>query len=80
MDGRIIHVCISHQSDLGFYQGPIKLRLVYMDSFYEYLFWVQATAIFVLLQIRPYWAMFFLFFFVFYYYYLLDNIFLQTLT
>ena len=40
--GWIIHVCISHQSDLGFYQGPIKLRLVYMDRFYEYLFWVQA--------------------------------------
>ena len=33
--GWIIHVCISHQSDLGFYQGPIKLRLVYMDRFYE---------------------------------------------
>ena len=43
--GWIIHVCISHQSDLGFYQGPIKLRLVYMDRFYEYLFWVQGTAI-----------------------------------
>ena len=41
--GWIIHVCISHQSDLGFYQGPIKLRLVYMDRFYEYLFWVQGT-------------------------------------
>ena len=39
--GWIIHVCISHQSDLGFYQGPIKLRLVYMDHFYEYLFWVK---------------------------------------
>ena len=45
----IIHVCISHQSDLGFYQGPIKLRLVYMDRCYEYLFSVQGTAIFVLL-------------------------------
>ena len=45
----IIHVCISHQSDLGFYQGPMKLRLVYMDRFYEYLFSVQGTAIFVLL-------------------------------
>ena len=54
--GWIIHVRISHQSDLGFYQGPIKLRLVYMDRFYEYLFWVQGTAIFVLLKIRPYWA------------------------
>ena len=52
--GWIIHVCISHQSDLGFYQGPIKLRLVYMDRFHEYLFWIQGTAIFVLLQIRPY--------------------------
>ena len=47
--GWIIHVCISHQSDLGFYQGPIKLRLAYMDHFYEYLFWVQGTATFVLL-------------------------------
>ena len=54
--GWIIHVCISHQSDLGFYQGPIKLRLVYMNRFYEYLFWVQGTAIFVLLYIRPCWA------------------------
>ena len=54
--GWIIHVCISHQSDLGFYQGPIKLRLVYIDRFYGYLFWVQGTAIFVLLYIRPYWA------------------------
>ena len=49
MVGWIIHVCISHQSDLGFYQGPIKLRLVYMDRCYEYLFSVQGTAIFVLL-------------------------------
>ena len=47
--GWIIHVpvCISHQSDLGFYQGPIKLRLVYMDRFNEYLFWVQ-------LKVRPF--------------------------
>ena len=50
--GWIIHVCISHQSDLGFYQGPIKLRLVYMDRFYEYLFWVQGTAIFGVLLNR----------------------------
>ena len=34
----IIHVCISHQSDVGFYQGPMKMRLVYIDRFYEYLF------------------------------------------
>ena len=47
--GWIIHLCISHQSDLGFYQGPIKLRLVYMNRIYEYLFSVQGTAIFVLL-------------------------------
>ena len=45
----IIHVCISHQLDLGFYQGPIKLRLVYMDRFHEYLFSVQDTPFFVLL-------------------------------
>ena len=54
--GWIIQVCISHQSDLGFYQEPIKLRLVYMDRFHEYLFWIQGMAIFVLLQIRPYEA------------------------
>ena len=36
--GWIIHVCISHQSDLGFYQGPIKLRLVYMDRFMNICF------------------------------------------
>ena len=53
--GWIIHVCISHQSDLGFYQGPIKLRLVWI-VFMNNLFSVQGTAIFVLLLIQPYWA------------------------
>ena len=53
----IIHVCISHQSDLGFYQGPIKLRLVYMDRCYEYLFsgvTIQHSVDVVRLLIFPY--------------------------